>query len=43
MTIYGARHPKGDVDRLYMKRAIGGRVLIGVEDCVGVEVDSLER
>ena len=42
-TMYGAHHPKGDVDRLYTKRASGGRGLIGVEDCVGVEVDSLER
>ena len=43
MTIYGAHHPKVDVDRLYMKISIDGKGLIGVEDCVGVEVDSLER
>ena len=43
MTMNGAHHPKGDVDRLYMKRASGGKGLIGVEDCVRVEVDSLER
>ena len=43
LTMYGAHHPKADVDRLYMKRADGGRGLIGVEDCVRMEVDSLEK
>ena len=43
LTLYGAHHPKADVDRLYMKRTNGGRGLIGVEDCVGMEVDSLEK
>ena len=43
MTMYGAHHPTGDVDRLYMKRANGGRGFTGIEDCVWVEVDSLER
>ena len=42
-TIYGAYHPKGDVDRLYMNRSLGGRGLIGVEDWIGVELDSVER
>ena len=32
--MYGAHHPKADVDRLYMKRAVGRRGLIGVEDCI---------
>ena len=31
VTMYGALHPKSDVDRLYMKRKEGGRGLIGVE------------
>ena len=32
-TIYGALHPKPDVDRLYVPRKEGGG-LISVEDCV---------
>ena len=32
-----------DVDKLYMKRSNGGRGLIGVKDCVMMEVDSLEK
>ena len=43
LTMYGAHHPKVDVDRLYMKRADGGRGLIGVEDFVRMEIDSLEK
>ena len=34
MAMYGAQHPKADVDRLCLKRCDGGRGLIGVEDCV---------
>ena len=30
MTMYGALHPKSDVDRLYVKRRDGGRGLIGI-------------
>ena len=41
MTLNGGHHPRADVDRLYMKRANGGRGLIGVEDCVRIEQDSL--
>ena len=41
LTIYHALHPQADVDRLYMARADGGRGLIGVEDCVALEVTSL--
>ena len=41
MTMYGALHPKCDVDRLYMKRKEGGRGLIGVERCVREEENSL--
>ena len=29
--MYGAMHPKSDVDRLYMKRKGGGRGLISVK------------
>ena len=31
-TIYGALHPKSDVDRLYIPRREGGRGLISIED-----------
>ena len=43
MTIYGAHHPKVDVDRLYLQRCEGGRGLLGLEDFVQVEVHSLEK
>ena len=33
MTMYGALHPKSDVDRLYTKRKEGGRGLMSVECC----------
>ena len=38
MTMYGAHHPKADVDQLYLQRCEGGRGLLGLEDCVQVEV-----
>ena len=41
MTMYGALHPKSDVDRLYIKRKEGGRGLMSVEHCVRVEENSL--
>ena len=43
LTMHGAHHPKSDVDGMYLKRAEGGRGLIGVEDCVRIEIDSLEK
>ena len=43
MTMYGAHHPKADVDRLYLQRCEGGRGLIGLEDCLQVEVHSHEK
>ena len=43
MTMYGAHHPKADVDRLYLQRCEGGRGLLGLEHCVQVEVHSLEK
>ena len=36
--IYGAHHPKPDVDRLYMKRSRRGTRQTGVEDCVSMEI-----
>ena len=41
-TIYGALHPKSDVDRLYIPRKEGGRGLIFIEDCVELAIRSLE-
>ena len=41
MTMYGAFHPKSDVDRLYLKRHDGGRGLISIEHCVRAEENSL--
>ena len=41
-TIYAGLHPKSDVDRLYVHKKEGGRVLISVEDCVEVAIRSLE-
>ena len=43
MTMYCAQHPKADIDSLYLKRCDGGRGLIGVEDCVQAEVNSLDK
>ena len=37
LTIYGALHPKSDIDGLYMKRKHGGRGLISIEMCVRSE------
>ena len=41
-TIYGALHPKSDVDRLYIPRKEGGRGLISIEDCVELAIRVLE-
>ena len=41
-TIYGALHPKSDVDRLYIPRKEGGRGLISIEDCVELAIMGLE-
>ena len=43
MSKYGAQHPKTDVDGLYLKRCDGGRGLIRIDDCVQVEVNSLDK
>ena len=41
-TIYGALHPKSDVDRLYIPRKEGGRGLISIGDCVELAIRGLE-
>ena len=41
-TIYGALHPKSDIDRLYIPRKEGGRGLIFIEDCVELVIRGLE-
>ena len=39
--IYGALHPKSDVDRLYIPRKEGGRGLIYTENCVELVIRGL--
>ena len=41
LTINRALYPQADVNRLYLKRSEGGRGMIGVEDCVTIETNSL--
>ena len=41
LTIYGTLHPKSDVDRLYLKREHGGRVLTNIEICIRSEENNL--
>ena len=41
-TIYGALHPKSDVDRLYIPRKERGRGLISIEDYVELAIRGLE-
>ena len=41
LTMYGAMHPKGDVDRLYIKRNEGGRGMSSVEYVVRGEENRL--
>ena len=43
LTIYRALHPQADVDRLYIRRADGGRGMISVEDTVDLETVSLHK
>ena len=40
ITMYGALHPKSDVNRLYIKRREGGRGLMSVECCVREEEEN---
>ena len=41
-TMYGALHPKSDVDRLFIPRKKGGRGLISIEDCIELAIRGLE-
>ena len=41
-TIYGALHPKSDVDRLYIPRKEGGRGLTSIENYVELATRGLE-
>ena len=41
LTMYGALHPKSDVDRLYIPRKKGGRGLAGCEKSITAEVNSI--
>ena len=41
MTLYGALHPKSDVDRVYLARQKGGRGLISCQMCVKAEDNNL--
>ena len=43
MTMYGAKYPKADVNRLDLERCEGEKNLIGLEDCKKVEVHILEK
>ena len=40
-TIYGALHPKSDIDRLYLKQKLRRRSLISIEMCLRLEENSL--
>ena len=41
LRMYGAPHPKSDIDRLYLKRNHGGRGLISIETSVRSEENNL--
>ena len=41
-TMYGALHPKSDVDRLYIPRKEGRRGLISIDDCVELAIRGLK-
>ena len=41
-TIYGASHPKSDVDRLYIPRKEGGKGLISIEEFDELGIRGLE-
>ena len=43
LTLYGALHPRSDVDRLYVDRKAGGRGLVNVEDLVRHEEKQLNQ
>ena len=41
LTVYGALHPKSDIDRLYLKQKHGRRGMISIETCVRLEENNL--
>ena len=41
MTVYGALHPKSDIDWLYLSREMAGRRLISCEGLIRMEEKSL--
>ena len=41
LKMYGALHPKSDIDRLYVKRKHGGRGLISIKMCVRLKENNL--
>ena len=41
MAVYGALHPKSDVDRVYLSREITGRESISYERCIRMEENNL--
>ena len=43
MTMNGSLHSRGNVCRLYLAREEGGRGLISWEECVNVELQSLDK
>ena len=43
LTIYGAFHPKSNINRLYLKRKLGGRGLISVKECIESEVRNMQH
>ena len=43
ISIYGSFHPKSNVNRLYLKRKLGGRGLISIRDCVDGEVRNMHQ
>ena len=42
MKMHKALHPRDDVDRLYVSRKEGGRVLASIEDSVDASIQQLE-
>ena len=42
MTMHKALHPRDDVDRLYVPRKEGGRVLASIEDGVDASIQRFE-
>ena len=43
ITMNGSLHPKGNISRLSLARKEGGRGLTSCEECVNVEVQSLNK